>query len=75
MTNKFAKEEGCRIVRQHNVRIGDIASLYNQHGDYLYSFPGNFTDDQIMKALDFANFSFTRGVALGRFLQDQQLPD
>jgi hypothetical protein len=40
--------------------------LYDGNGDELFLFPLFWTDDLIMKALDFANQAFSRGVEVGR---------
>ncbi len=42
--------------------------LYSCDGDLLFAFPGpgEWTDEQIMIALDFANQAFERGVIFGR---------
>ena len=35
-------------------------------GDVLFAFPSGWTEEQIMKALDFANDAFEKGIQYGR---------
>lgn len=42
------------------------AKLYNCDGDYLGSFPESWTDEQIHRAVKFANIAYSKGYEAGQ---------
>jgi hypothetical protein len=61
---KYRYKEDCHVERTEN-NTGQVAELYDSEGDMVWSFPANFTDEQIMDALEFANHAYKFGVGIG----------
>lgn len=63
---KYCHPGDAFIERKKDGPAGDTCELYDCDGNKLFAFAPEWTDAQIMKALDFANVAFSAGVRYGR---------
>lgn len=62
--HRFAFREDCTIDRNHS-NYPTSAVLFDCDGEVVFEVSKNWTDDQIWKALEFANHAFKRGYYVG----------
>jgi len=65
---KYCHPTDAKIIEDEREFTKGEKLLYNCDGDILFAFPGpgEWADEQIMMALDFANEAFAAGVRYGR---------
>jgi hypothetical protein len=63
---KYCHPKDAKIVEDERENTKGEKLLYSCDGDLLFAFPNDWTDEQVMKALDFANEAFGVGRRLGR---------
>lgn len=63
-TDMFRYQADCHIERTDNMK-GPVAELHDCEGDKVWTFPASFTDEQIMAALAFANYTYRVGISVG----------
>lgn len=65
MADKYCYKEDCHIERGE--RMGEpVARLFDEEGDQKWTFPGDFTDEHIHDAIEFANKAYALGVEIGK---------
>ena len=74
----YENRDNCRIVRGENTKhfCGQgrgLALLIGPEDEILYRFPEAWADDQIWRALDFANVAFHKGIDAGVLIARQQI--
>jgi len=63
---KYCHEKDARIVNDEREFTQGERLLYSCDGDLLFAFPTDWTDIQVMTALDFSNQAFDKGYRYGR---------
>lgn len=63
---KYCHPNDAAIENDKRENTAGERLLYNSDEDLLFAFPPDWTDDQVMKALDFANEAFEKGIRYGR---------
>jgi hypothetical protein len=63
---KYCHPQDAKIVDDVRDNTKGEKLLYNCDGDLLFAFPNDWTEEHVMKALDFANEAFERGNRYGR---------
>jgi len=61
----FLDQSMCTIVREDNVFGDPAVKLCDDEGAVRQEFPADWTDDDVWRALRFANHTFSHGVSLG----------
>lgn len=67
---KFLDESDAIIDRPPEGR--PIVNLFDEDG-FVFSFPGDWTDEQVKVALRFANHSYDRGIRVGNRRKAQEI--
>lgn len=63
---KLCHQQDAEIINDDREMTKGERMLYDCDGALLFVFPSDWSDDQVMKALDFANDAFEKGRIYGR---------